>query len=187
MQELTPGRHIHTHKNTQIHRQCEQIWFKVHYGRNEYLMKHKGGDEYIFWIKDTFLKTEILITTNTIFPDSFCPYLEFYCCFSYLESSEYCRWYMVSSSTGEAIYVCSVTQSCLTLCDPKNSSPPGSSVGGTFQARILEQVAISYSRRSISFRDWTHVSWIGCIGRQILYHFATWEAQLCEWWKPKDN
>ena len=39
-----------------------------------------------------------------------------------------------------------VTQSCLTLCDPMDCSPPGSSVHGVFQARILECVAMSFSR-----------------------------------------
>ena len=39
-----------------------------------------------------------------------------------------------------------VTQSCLTLCDPVDCSPPGSSVHGILQARILEWVAISFSR-----------------------------------------
>ena len=39
-----------------------------------------------------------------------------------------------------------VTQSCPTLCDPIYCSPPGSSVHGIFQARILEWVAISFSR-----------------------------------------
>ena len=37
-------------------------------------------------------------------------------------------------------------QSCLTLCDSMDNSPPGSTVHGIFQAKILEQVAISYSR-----------------------------------------
>ena len=41
---------------------------------------------------------------------------------------------------------CSVAQSCLTLCSPMDCSPPGFSVHGIFQARILEWVAISYSR-----------------------------------------
>ena len=40
---------------------------------------------------------------------------------------------------------CSVTQSCLTLCDPVDYSPPGSSVHGLFQARILKRDAISFS------------------------------------------
>ena len=38
-------------------------------------------------------------------------------------------------------------QSCPTLCDPMDCSPPGSSVHGIFQARILEWVAIAFSRR----------------------------------------
>ena len=41
-----------------------------------------------------------------------------------------------------------VAQSCLTLGDPIDCSPPGSSVHGTFQARILEWAVISYSRAS---------------------------------------
>ena len=39
-----------------------------------------------------------------------------------------------------------VAQSCLTLCDPMDGSPPGSSVHAILQARILEWVAISFSR-----------------------------------------
>ena len=61
--------------------------------------------------------------------------------------------------------VCSVTQSCLTLCNPMDCSPPGSSVHGILQARILEWAAISSSRGSFPSRDGTHVS---CIGRQSL-------------------
>ena len=41
---------------------------------------------------------------------------------------------------------CSVTKTCLTLCNPMDFSPPGSSVHGIFKARILEWVAISFSR-----------------------------------------
>ena len=59
-----------------------------------------------------------------------------------------------------------VTQLCLTLCNPMDCSPPGSSVHRVFQARILEWVAISFSRESSRPKDQTHVS---CIGRQIPY------------------
>ena len=58
-------------------------------------------------------------------------------------------------------------------CEPMNSSLPGSSVHGIFQVTILEKVAISFSRGSSPPRDWTCIS---CIGRWILYHWATWEA-----------
>ena len=47
------------------------------------------------------------------------------------------------------VYVCVLgPQSCSTVCDPFDHSPPGSSVHGIFQARILEWVAIPFSRRS---------------------------------------
>ena len=49
-----------------------------------------------------------------------------------------------------------VAQSCPTLCDPMDGSPPGSSVHGILQARILEWVAISFSRGSSQLRDQTH-------------------------------
>ena len=44
--------------------------------------------------------------------------------------------------------VCLVAQPCLILCDPMNCSPPGSSVHGILQARILEWVAIPFSQGS---------------------------------------
>ena len=49
-------------------------------------------------------------------------------------------------------------QSCTTLCDPMDCSPPGSSAHGIFQARLLEWVAISFSRGSSQPRDRTRVS-----------------------------
>ena len=67
-------------------------------------------------------------------------------------------------------------QSCPTLCDPSDCSPPNSSVYGIFQARVLEWVAISYSRGSSRPRDWTRISCVSCAGRWILHHCATWEA-----------
>ena len=67
-----------------------------------------------------------------------------------------------------------VPQSCLTLCDPMDCSPPGSSVHGILQARILEWVAISFSRGSSQARDRTQVSRIA--GRRFNL-WATREAQ----------
>ena len=51
-----------------------------------------------------------------------------------------------------------VAQSCPTLRDPMDCSPPGSSVYGIFQARILEQVAISSSKGYYPPRDQTRIS-----------------------------
>ena len=69
------------------------------------------------------------------------------------------------------VCVCTkLLQSCLTLCDPMDYSLPGSSVHGITQARILEWVVLPSSRGSSQFRDWTHVSYVSCTGRWVLYH-----------------
>ena len=61
------------------------------------------------------------------------------------------------------VCVCVVcTQSCPTLCDPMDYSPPGSSVHGNFQARILEWAAILYSRGSSRPRHQIHISCVSC-------------------------
>ena len=75
------------------------------------------------------------------------------------------------------VCVCPQSLSCVWLFfDPMEGCLPSSSDHGVFQARILEQVAISYSRESFWPRDQTHVFCVSCIGKQILYHCATWEA-----------
>ena len=60
-------------------------------------------------------------------------------------------------------------QYCLTLWDSIDGSPPSSSVPGILQARILEWVAIPFSRGSSRFRDQICVSYVLCIGRRVLY------------------
>ena len=78
-----------------------------------------------------------------------------------------------SASTG--FYVCVlITQYCLTLCDPMNCSPPESSVHGILQARILEWVAIPFSRGSSRPRDLTQVC---CTAGRFFTIWAT-EAML---------
>ena len=67
-----------------------------------------------------------------------------------------------------------VTQSCPTLCDLMDYSPPGSSVHGILQARILEWVAISFSRGSSWPRNQTRVS---CIAGRFFTDWAMREAQ----------
>ena len=70
------------------------------------------------------------------------------------------------------LLLCLVTQLWSTLHDLMNCSPLGSSVHGIFQARILEWVSISSSRRSSWFRDQTHL----CIyiHTHLLYPFISW-------------
>ena len=59
--------------------------------------------------------------------------------------------------------------SCPTLCNSVDCSPLVSSVHGIFQVRIVECVAISFSRGSSQSRNQTCISCVSCIGRWILY------------------
>ena len=65
-----------------------------------------------------------------------------------------------SSKLGHKCGVGLVSKPCLTLCDPMDCSPLGSSVHGILQARILEWVAVSFSRASSRPRDWICISYI---------------------------
>ena len=76
---------------------------------------------------------------------------------------------MQSKVTIQSI-MCVRAQSCPTVWDPVDCSLPGSSVPGIFQTRILEWLAIPFSRGSSQLRDQTRISCISCIGRWILYH-----------------
>ena len=76
--------------------------------------------------------------------------------------------------SGDSVKSVLVSQSCLTLCNPMDGSPPGSSVHGILQARILERAVISFSRGSSWPRDQSHIS---CIDWQVgsfpLSHFGS--------------
>ena len=77
-------------------------------------------------------------------------------------------------------------QSCPTLCT-YGPHPPGPSVHGILQGRILEWVAISSSRESSQPRDWTHDSYVSCFGRRVVYHWPRWYLRPGGWpkWKVK--
>ena len=88
--------------------------------------------------------------------------------------------YVVQNDTSIMLCVncggcCLVSRLYLTLCNPLGYSPPGSSVHGISQARILEWIAISFSRECSQPRNQTPIS---CIGRLILYHWTTREAHV---------
>ena len=66
-----------------------------------------------------------------------------------------------------------VAQSCPTLCNPMDSSPPGSFLHGILQARILEWAAISFSRGFSPLRNRT---WVSCTAGRRFNFWATREA-----------
>ena len=79
------------------------------------------------------------------------------------------------------------TQSCPALCDPKDRSPPGFSVQGILQARILQWFAISFSRGSSLSRDQT---WVSCIADRFFTtqglkapYFSWQHGQSSTFWK----
>ena len=81
--------------------------------------------------------------------------------------------YMLTKFLRRLLFVAQWLSHVWFFCDPRSCSLPGSSVHGISPERILELVSTSLSMGSSWPRDWTCVS---CIGRQILYHWATWET-----------
>ena len=80
---------------------------------------------------------------------------------------------------GPCAWLCICAQLCLTLCDPMARL----SVHGILQARILECVAISYSRRYSWSRDRAHISYVSFLGRQVTPGKPSWgQAELLFWW-----
>ena len=77
---------------------------------------------------------------------------------------------MASTAHGTDCVHSQSLQLCQTLCDPMDHRLPGSSVHGILQARILEWVAMSSSKGSSWSRDQICISYVSCIGRQVLYH-----------------
>ena len=82
-------------------------------------------------------------------------------------------------------FLCSDGQSSLTLWDSMNSSLPGSSVHGIFQARLLEWVATSYSRGYSKPKDWTLVSCVADefftaepLGKSLIFLPTVWKGSL---------
>ena len=78
------------------------------------------------------------------------------------------------SSLNPEIWICVCAkslQSCLTLCNPMDCSPSGSSVHGILQVRILEWIAVPFSKEYSRLRDRTHTSYVSWVSRQVLYHW----------------
>ena len=65
---------------------------------------------------------------------------------------------------------------CLTLCNPMDCSQSGSSVQGIFQEEYWSGLPFPTEGRPSQTRDRFRAFCDSCVGRQILYHWATWEA-----------
>ena len=81
--------------------------------------------------------------------------------------------------------ICVHAQSCPSLFDLTDCSQWGSPVHTIFPKRTLESVAISSSKGSSQPRNQTHISCVSCIGKWILYYWATWEAHMSTWESTK--
>ena len=79
-----------------------------------------------------------------------------------------------SRNSVASVFDCTMSQ-CLIVCDTIDYSPPGSSVPGILQARILESVAIYSFRGSSPPKDQTRISWISYIAGGFFYHGTTGE------------
>ena len=78
-----------------------------------------------------------------------------------------------SEPQGKPASACAkLLRSSLTACNTMDYSPPGSSVHGILQSRMLEWVGVPFSRGSSRARDETRVSYVSCIGKWVLYHLC---------------
>ena len=82
-------------------------------------------------------------------------------------------------------HVCSAVSGVSDSLHLMDYKSPGSSVHGILQARILEWVAMPFSRGSSQPRDGTPVSYVSCIGRQVLYHQLHPGSPWFPQWSPK--
>ena len=96
-------------------------------------------------------------------------FLGLICYFLWFECCEKTQWF-----PAKMCCFCLVITLCMTPCDPMDGSALGSSVHGISQARIVESVAISFSRGSSWPRDGTHHF---CTGRWVLHHQAIRKGQ----------
>ena len=104
--------------------------------------------------------------TATLFSKGAVPF-----CLNHLQSNEFWLLCIVTDTWYCPFFCLVVAQSCPTLCTPWTVAPTGSSIHGILQARILEWVAISFSRGSSPPRDQTWVSYTA--GR----YFMVWTSR----------
>ena len=84
--------------------------------------------------------------------------------------------YRASGHSVSHVLCAQTLQSCRTFCDAMDLNPPGSSVHGILQARILEWIGTPPFRASSQPRSQTFVSYVSCRGRWFFTNSTTWEA-----------
>ena len=88
-------------------------------------------------------------------------------CFLFFFLIQFLSWFLAN----QQLSVCMHAQSCLILCNPMDCSTQVFSVHGIFQARILEWIAISFSRKSSQPRDQTCISYMSVLAGKF---FTSW-------------
>ena len=109
-------------------------------------------------LSNHFLHLWLCFVNKLIVPFFKDPTYKWYHIFDFLSLASFLQYDLLWVHPGFVVVVALVAKSCLTLFDPVDCSPPGSSALGIFQRRILEWVAISFSRGSSPPSDRTHMS-----------------------------
>ena len=154
----------------------------------QYLLEHRGPLSWlVLWIPFRVCwRSVAAVTSHFVFVESEGEWqlsairprtwnsgiLPIQCLFSKLRQS-YAPFWQEVITVIVALLCCEVAQSCPTLCDPMDCSLPDSSLHRILQARVLEWVAISFSRGSSQPRNQTRVSCI--LGRR----FNLWATNRC--------
>ena len=144
---------------------------------NHYIYKTEGIDQ-LYWYQLTCGIKDIIQKSTLKMHQGFgvlCDMILFVLC-TPVTSTQWYVYVYVCVCVCVCACVCLVAQLYLTLCDPMVCSLPGSSKHEIFQSRILEWVAISLSRESSQFRDWTWVSCVSRIAGIFSTHWAIREA-----------
>ena len=121
-----------------------------------------SGVVFLIFLSEELRKISFFLNKNTTDLYVLICILQLYCIYLFCFFGDIYRVFCV-------LYV-KLLQLCATLCDPMDCSPPGSSVHGILQARILEWVVVSSSRGILLTQGLNSLSYVFYIGRQVLYH-----------------